>query len=153
MRPRLEAKQLSFLPNSNHATSYQLKAAPRQQEKKFMEGLQQAASMLGLPCIHVEYYCGNKFYVKCSHCGHLELATCNKRNNVQNSGHGDLIGIKWEIECKRDRNQRGDAFEPTDRQSATHEALRRHGVPVMVAHPGNLQEAVSFLQWLSKGKK
>lgn len=147
---RYTAKQLSFLPGTNTARSWKLKAPPRQDEKKFMEGLQQAAALLGLPSVHISYYCGNKFYVRCSHCGHMELATCHKRNNQENAGQPDLIGIAWGIETKRDKNLRGDPFEPDERQVRTHDALRRKGVPVLVAHPGNLQEAISFLQKLSK---
>ena len=118
-----------------------------------MRQFQDTAAFLGLPSVHIGYYCGNKFFVKCSHCGHLELATCHKRNNTENSGLPDLCGIAWGIETKRDRNQRGDGYEPTDRQTAAHEALRRQGVPVIVAHPGNLQEAITFLQKLSKERE
>ena len=62
MKRRLEAKQLSFLPGTNTATSYRLKAIPRQDEEKFMRQLQEAAALLGLPSVHISYYCGNKFY-------------------------------------------------------------------------------------------
>jgi hypothetical protein len=115
-----------------------------------MRSLKQAAALLGLPSVHISYYCGNRFYVRCTHCGHLELATCNKRNNQENAGLPDLCGIRWGIETKRDRNQAGDAFEPDDRQTAAHAALRRQGVPVMVCSPGNLKEAIGFLQQLSR---
>ncbi len=147
---RTESKQLELFPGTNTARSWKLKAPPRQQETAFMRQLQQAARLLGLPSVHISYYCGNKFYVRCSHCGHVELAECRKRNNQENAGLPDLCGIAWGIETKLDRNQRGDAFEPTARQTAAHDALRRQGVPVIVAHPGNLQEAISFLQKLSK---
>jgi hypothetical protein len=150
---RFTAKQLSFIPGTNHATSYRLKAPPRQAEAAFMRQLQEAARLLGLPSVHISYYCGNKFYVRCSHCGHVELATCRKTNNSENAGLPDLCGISWGIETKRDRNQRGDPFEPTDRQTAKHEELRRAGIHCMVAHPGNLTETISFLQRLSKERR
>ncbi len=150
---RARFEQLSFLPGTNEARSWKLKPAPKQEEEKLMRQIQDAARLLGLPSVHIGYYCGNKFFVKCSHCGHLELATCHKRNNTENAGLPDLCGIAWGIETKRDRNQRGEPFEPTDLQKATHEALRQQNVPVLVVSPGNLGEAVSFLQKLSRGRQ
>jgi hypothetical protein len=149
MKRRFTATQLSFLPGTNEARTWKLKAPPKQEEAVFMRQLQDAARLMGLPSIHLSYYCGNRFYKKCPHCGHVELVTCNKTNNGENAGHGDLIGIAWEIETKRDRNQAGDPFEPTDCQTATHEALRKAGIPVMVSHPGNLQATIQFLKNLS----
>jgi hypothetical protein len=147
---RFKIEQLSFLPGTSTARSWKLKPAPRQDEEKLMRQLKDAAALLGLPSVHISYYCGNKFYVRCSHCGNIELAECRKRNNQENAGLPDLCGISWGIETKRDRNQRGDPFEPSDMQTATHEWLRRAGVPVIVAHPGNLQETISFLQNISR---
>lgn len=150
MKRRPRAIQLELLPGTNEARRWKLKAPPRQEEAAFMRSLQQAARLLGLPSVHISYYCGNKFYVRCPNCGHVTLAECRKTNNQENAGLPDLCGIAWGIETKRDRNQRGDGYEPTARQTAAHESLRRQGVPVMVAHPGNLQEAITFLQEIAR---
>ncbi len=143
---RFRVKQMTMFPGTNTARSWKLRRPPQQAEAAFMRQIMDLARLLGLPCLHVSYYCGNKFYVKCSHCGHPELATCRKRNNTENAGLPDLCGIAWEIKTKRDRNQTGEPFEPSDRQTATHARLRAAGVPVLVVSPGNVQEAVDFLR-------
>jgi hypothetical protein len=152
MKP-LRVKQLSFLPGTNHVKSVVFKRPPLELENKFMKQLQAVAYQLGLPCLHIEYYCGNKFYVKCSKCGHRELATCHKRNNTENVGQPDLIGIAWTIETKRDRNKRGDAEKTTPIQDLVAKLLQEAGIPGMVANPAKMQEAVDFLQRLSKQKR
>lgn len=152
MKP-LDAKQISFLPGTNTVKSITFKKPPLELEKKFMKQLQDVAYKLGLPCLHIEYYCGNKFYVKCSKCGHPTLATCHKRNNTENVGQPDLIGIAWTIETKRDRNKRGDAEKTTPIQDLVMRLLKEAGIPGIVANPAKMQEAIDFLQKLAREKK
>ena len=130
-----------------------LKPEPAPLEKDFMRQVKDLAEKMGLPSVHIENYCGNKFYSTCSHCGHSDLVTCRKRNNTGNAGAPDLIGIQWAIELKRDRNQRGEAFEPSIRQKTQMEKLSGQGIPVMVASPGNVAEALHFLNELKGGGK
>jgi len=128
-----------------------LKPEPAPLEKDFMRQVKDLAEKMGLPSVHIENYCGNKFFVECPICGNKTLATCRKRNNTGNAGTPDLIGIEWAIELKRDRNQRGEAFEPSIRQKSQMEKLSGLGVPVMVASPGNINEAINFLKNIQKG--
>jgi hypothetical protein len=113
-------------------------------EKDFMQDIQRYASSLNLPSVHIENYCGNSFNVACPVCGNSTLATCRKTLNKALVGYPDILGLSWAIETKR------DGYEPTTLQVATHERLRRQGVPVMVCNPGNLPDAVRFLQKLAR---
>jgi hypothetical protein len=125
-----------------------------------MHQVKELAEKMGLPSVHIENYCGNKFSPKCSCggeavcsvCGKPVLAHCRKRNNTGSIGTPDLIGIAWAIEFKRDRNQRGEPFEPSIRQKTKMERLHNQGVPVMLLYPGNLTNAINFLKNIQKGK-
>jgi hypothetical protein len=153
MRRRFTAVQLELLPGTNTATSYRLKAPPKQDEEKLMRQLQEAAALLGLVTVHLQTFCNNHFYVTCPACKRPILAHCKAHPNAEYAGMPDILVVSAAVEVKRDRNQAGDPFEPTARQTAAHEALRRRGIPVMVVSPGNLQEAVQFLQRLSKERQ
>jgi len=141
-------------------------AAP---EKRIMEDLIRAAFALGLPCIHIQYFCGNKFYPVCtgSHerphaptpavcpvCHQRVLAHCRATNNKHLAGHYDIIGVAWAIETKHKVNK-GDQ-DPTkqlsDGQRFKSELYGATDVPSMVINEGNINEAVSFLTRLSKEK-
>lgn len=119
-------------------------------EKSFMQDVMDYALKIGLSNLHVDYYCGNKFFVECPCCGNKTLAECHKSNNKENSGLPDIIGIAWGIELKRDRNQRGDAYEPSLRQKTQMEKLHDHGIPVIVGNPGNMVEIEKFLKSIHK---
>ena len=121
------------------------KPEPGPAEADFMQELQRLAVNMDQPSIHIENYCGNSFYSVCSLCGHRDLVTCRHTINKHLAGYPDIIGISWGIETKR------DGFEPSPLQVEVHKRLSRQGVPVMIASPGNLLEAVRFLQKLAKG--
>lgn len=85
-----------------------------------MSDIIRAAFSLGLPCIHIEYYCGNKFYPTCSgspdhphekrraicpECGNEVLAVCQNVLNKNLKGHYDIIGIAWAVETKHKTNK------------------------------------------------
>ena len=110
-------------------------------EKVFMQQVKELAEKMGLPAVHIENYCGNAFNVECPCCGNKTLAHCRKTLNKESAGLPDLLGLAWGIELKRHAN-----YEPSPLQTATHEKLRRQGVPVMVATPENVSEAVNFLK-------
>ena len=146
----LRVKQLELLPGTNEARSWKLKPAPRQDEERFMRQLQAAAVLLGFATIHLPTYHKNSFWVTCGRCGARVLATCRKPINGEYAGFPDILFISAGIECKRDRNARGDPFEPSPLQTATHERLRRAGVPCLVVSPGNLSEAITFLKTIKR---
>jgi hypothetical protein len=124
-----------------------IKPEPGPLEKDFMRDVQRYAASLGLPSIHIEYFCGNKFFVECPCCGTKVLAHCRKSNNKENAGLPDLLFLKACIEVKR------DGFEPSPLQVSTHEALQRQGVLVITVSPGSVSEAMEFLKNISaKGK-
>jgi hypothetical protein len=134
------------------------KPAPGPLEVAFMNEVKELAEKLGLPALHIENYCGNKFFPKCSCggsavcsvCGKPVLAHCRKRNNTGNAGTPDLIGISWAVECKRDRNQRGDSFAPSIRQKTTMEKLHDQGIPVVVGNLARMNEVENFLKAISR---
>lgn len=149
-----QALQISLFPDIPRTAT---KPEPGPLEADFMNEVKELAEKMGLPSLHIENFCGNKFFPKCSCggsavcsvCGKPVLAHCRKRNNTGNAGTPDLIGIAWAVELKRDRNQRGEPCAPSIRQKTTMEKLHDHGVPVMLAHPGNLSEVISFLKTIS----
>jgi hypothetical protein len=118
-----------------------LKPEPGPLEADLMIEMKRYAASLGLPSIHVETYCGNAFNVECPVCGNKTLAHCRKTLNRAAAGLPDLLGIAWGVEVKRNAN-----YEPSPLQAATHAALRRAGVPVMVVNPDNINEAIDFLK-------
>lgn len=91
----------------------------KQHEKKFMKEVMEAAFALDLPCIHIEYFCGNKFYATCDSCSTKQnrvravcpschrpvVVTCHNRINKHLAGHHDILGIDWAIETKHKINK------------------------------------------------
>jgi hypothetical protein len=139
-----QAIQTSLFPNIARPV---LKPEPAPLERDFMLEVQHYATSLDLPSIHVGTYCGNAFNVECPCCGNKTLAHCRKTINRHLAGYPDLIGLAWGIETKR------QGFEPDPRQVAVHEKLRRAGIPVIVVNPGNVAEALHFLNELKGGGK
>lgn len=132
--------QTSLFPDLREPAT---KPEPGPLENDFMAEVKRYAASLGLPSIHIETYCGNAFNVECPVCGNKTLATCRKTLNKEAAGLPDLLGIAWGLELKRHAS-----YEPSPLQAARHAALRRAGVPVMVVHPGNINEAIDFLKSL-----
>jgi hypothetical protein len=147
---RYTAKQLSFLPGTNTARSWELKPAPRQEEAAFMRSLQDAARLLGIVTVHLQTFCNNHFYVTCPACKRPILAHCKAHTNAEYAGYPDLLIVRAGIECKVDRNQRGEPCEPSPVQLATHGRLRAANVPVAIISPGNVQEGIDFLRNLTR---
>jgi len=122
------------------------KPEPGPMEKDFMDEVRRLAGSMGLPSVHIEYFCNNKFFVECPCCGHKTLAHCRKSNNKENAGLPDLMGIRFGLEVKR------NGFEPSVLQTETIERLRKAGIPCLVVSPGNQSEAVKFLKTFSEIK-
>jgi len=113
-----------------------LKGKRRKEEKKLMDDIVSAAASLDLPSVHIEYYCGNKFYPTCSGkrkqphaparaicpvCKKPVLAVCTNRINRGLVGQFDILGVSWAIETKHKRNK--------GRQVATLSATKKLIVP------------------------
>jgi len=143
---------------------------PQQIENNFRKDIEHAAAAMDLPCIHIEYFCGNKFIPKCermvlpglgqsyhtcggtaicSKCGRPILAHCKKTNNNSLAGQPDIIGVAWAIETKCARNKKGEGFKPTPEQQATLSYYQKKNIPVLLVSTAQSDEAVQFLRQLS----
>lgn len=122
-------------------------------EDNFRKDIEHAASAMDLPCVHIEYYCGNKFWVKCQTCGKLNLAECHRAINKNLKGQPDIIGIAWTIETKCSRNKKGEAFKPSPEQLATIEYYKSKNIPTLVLSTQESDKAIEFLQELVKKRK
>ena len=136
-------------------------------EKKFMSGIIEVAHALDLPCVHIEYFCGNKFYPTCtgrgSHkhaparaicptCGRPVLAICVNRINKGLAGHYDILGIDWALETKHKTNK-GKQKAKGDRgqriKSSLYETTK---VPHLVVNEDDEEEIWQFLKGLHNKK-
>ena len=129
--------QTSFLrkPERNLVSLEEFKKTvsekPKQHEKKFMNDIMRIAASFDLPCIHIQYYCGNKFFPTCSGtktkphkptrafcpvCQKPILAVCTNRINRGLSGHYDILGISWAIETKHKVNKGKQKIKLADNQ-------------------------------------
>lgn len=125
-----------------------------------MNDIIRAAFSMGLPCIHIEYYCGNKFYPSCSGtkenphepanaicptCGEPVLAECTNVLNKNLKGHYDIIGIAWAIETKHKINKGAQDATLDPAQSIRRYLYDLKGVPNISANESNDKEVLAFL--------
>lgn len=130
-------------------------------EKKFMNTIIETASALDLPCIHVEYFCGNKFYPVCTGgkrkkhkptraicptCGREVLAVCVNRINKGLAGHFDILGIGWAIEIKHKVNKGPQEAKPDKSQVPKSALYQITEVPHLIVNESNEQEVFTFLR-------
>lgn len=112
-------------------------------EKDLMRVLMRTAWTLDFPCVHIENYCGKRYNHRCAKCGAVSLVTCHGRNNIDNVGHYDILGIAWAIETKTVENP---ALRLT--QKATAGVYERYGIPHIVLNEKNADSAISFFRGL-----
>jgi acetyltransferase-like isoleucine patch superfamily enzyme len=112
------------------------------------------ASSMGLPCIHIENFCGNRFNHVCSRCGKLDLVCCHKIINAQLAGHHDIIGIAWTIETKHKVNKiKKQDPKLSPQQSFKSLVYSVSDIPSVSVNEDNAADAFRFLQSLSKAGK
>lgn len=156
--------QTSLFPsNFVSMEEYKKGIKPTQHEKAFMNGIIKAARSMGLPCFHIEYYCGNKFYANCSctpnlpatckRCGRPILAHCHNRLNKHLAGHFDIVGLSWAIETKHKINKGKQTAKGTERQEKKKETYDDAQIPNIIINESDDKEALSFLQTLSERKE
>lgn len=136
-------------------------------EKKFMNTIIGTAYSLDLPCVHIEYFCGNKFYPTCTGgkykkhrpmravcpgCGQEVLAICVNRINKGLTGHFDILGIDWAIETKHKINKGPQIAKPSGSQIIKNALYEITAVPHMTVNESNEQEVFSFLRGIHNGK-
>lgn len=136
-------------------------------EDSFRKDIEHAAKAMDLPCIHIEYFCGNKFVPRCerkrlqslggdhntcggtavcNRCGQPILAHCRNTINRNLKGQMDIIGVAWGIETKQARNKKGEAFKPTPEQLEIARYYESKKVPVLVLSTAQSDEAIKFLR-------
>jgi len=136
-------------------------------EKKFMSGIIEVAHALDLPCVHIEYFCGNKFYPTCTGrfghkhaparaicpiCGEAVLAVCVNRINKGLAGHYDILGIDWAMETKHKINkgkQRAKGDKGQKIKSVLYETTK---VPHLVVNEDDDEKIWKFLKDLHNRK-
>ena len=115
-KPKKESNLVSI---EKYKEMCETKHKRKQHEKKYMADIMKLARSLNLPCIHIEHFCGNKFFPTCSGskkrphketklicpiCHRPVIATCVNRINKNLAGHFDILGISWAIETKHKKN-------------------------------------------------
>ena len=140
---------------------------PKQHEKKYMDTIIKTANSLDLPCFHIDYFCGNRFFPTCSGFGSFRhapakavcpicrkpvLATCVNRINKGLSGHYDIIGIDWAVECKHKTNKGKQIAKPSSRQAIKGLYYDIIGIPNIVVNEDNDLETFQFLKTIHNNK-
>jgi hypothetical protein len=160
----LFARELNFVPLSEYLDSVK----PVQHEKKFMRSIMDTAKKMNLPCIHVDYFCGNKFYATCDPCSQLAhkrnpgaprvqavcsrchkpvVVTCLNRLNKRLAGHYDILGIDWAIETKhKTTKKKNSPAKLSPRQQVKDIVYDLLDVPHIAVHEGNQDLLWNFLQ-------
>jgi len=130
-------------------------------EAKFMNTIIETAFALDLPCIHVDYFCGNKFYPTCTGnkdkkhkparavcptCGKEVLAICVNRINKGLAGHYDILGINWAIETKHKVNQGPQTAKPAGSQIFKSALYQVTEIPQLVVNEADEKVVFNFLR-------
>jgi hypothetical protein len=129
---------------------------PRKVERKLMDDIIRVAFSMGLPCIHIENFCGNTFVpmcdvhhrpMVCPVCQQVRTVTCRKILNKHLAGHFDIIGIAWTIETKRKTTKiKHQDPELDPRQEIKHILYKLTGVPAAVINEDTLDNLMPFLR-------
>lgn len=138
---------------------------PKQHEKKLMQDIMGAARSLDLPCIHIEYFCGNKFYpicqgtktlphkptrAVCPVCHKPVLAVCLNRINKGLAGHYDILGIRWAIETKHKINKGPQQARASLGQQIHGLIYDQFGVPNLTINETGTDQVLPFLKTLKE---
>lgn len=163
--------QTSLFPDQNMMSLEDYKknrTKPKQHEKKFMQDIMQIAKSLGLPCLHIEYFCGNKFYARCDECsrkrkkvveakcpccGKRVLAHCVNRINKILTHEYDIVGVGWGIETKHKINKGPQMARGTIGQQIRGLEYDMEGIPHLTINEDDAQLALEFLNTLRKAKR
>jgi len=136
-------------------------------EKKFMNTIIETAFALDLPCIHVDYFCGNKFYPTCTGnrfkkhkptraicptCGKDVLAICVNRINKGLAGHFDILGINWAIETKHKVNKGPQTAKPAGSQIFKSVLYQVTEIPQLVVNEADEKVVFDFLRKIHNNK-
>lgn len=136
-------------------------------EKKFMNTIIETAFALDLPCVHIDYFCGNKFFPTCTGqaghkhpprravcpvCGRDVLAVCVNRINRGLAGHYDILGIGWAIETKHKTNKGPQVAKPTGAQVPKSALYKITKVPHLTVNESNEEEVFRFLRYVHNSK-
>ncbi len=171
MNKRRKPNQVNMFPDSNMMSleEYKKRNGKRiQHEKILMKDMMRIAKSLDLPCIHIEYFCGNKFYAVCQTCskkspvyavcpccGKRVLAHCVNRINKHLSGQYDILGIEWGMETKHKINKgKQDAKRGKSmRQQIQGLVYDLDGVPHLTINEDDVQRGFEFLQTIRERHK
>lgn len=158
----------NLFPDQNMMSLEEFKktrSRPKQHEKKFMKDIMQIAKSMGLPCLHIEYFCGNKFYATCDVCskkqnqpvravcpccGKKVLAHCLNRINKSLTHEFDIVGIRWGIETKHKINKGAQKARGTIGQQIKGLEYDSAGIPHLIINEDDAQQAYNFLEALRK---
>lgn len=160
-------KELNLVPIEEYremATTGKKKTA---HERKFMNSTIKTAFALDLPCIHIEYFCGNKFYPTCSGtgsqkhksiraicptCGKDVLAICVNRINKGLAGHFDILGVEWAIETKHKINKGEQEAKPEGSQIFKNILYDVVEIPHIIANEADDLKVYQFLRKIHEKK-
>lgn len=134
---------------------------PSQPERSLMQRIQKRAADIGLPSVHIQNFCGNKFYPQCTGtslsphpperlicpiCKRPVLATCRAILNSHLAGQFDILGIAWAIETKhRTTKRKPQAPKPSPGQQNHALLYRLHGIPHIMANETDIIPTFHFL--------
>ena len=161
--------QVSMFPETNMVSLEDYKKSARkpvQHEKKFMNSVMQVARTLDLPCLHLDYFCGNKFYATCINCSNNShqvravcpvchkpvLVTCLNRINKHLAGHYDILGLEWAIETKHKINKGKQVAKNAPRQENKSFFYNQCSIPNITVNESDDQEIFDFLRKLHNKK-
>lgn len=170
-RNKKDSVQVSMFPQkeTNMVSLEEFKKSikkPTQYEKKFMNRVMEVAFSLDLPCIHIEYFCGNKFYATCDSCSTKAnrvravcpichrpvLVTCLNRINKHLAGHADILGVDWAIETKHKINKGKQVAKGNPRQQVKELLYDHCSIPNITVNEADDQEIFDFLRKLHNRK-
>ncbi len=166
-------EQISLFPRDKNMVSLEeykemvSNKKPKQHEKKFMNSIIQVANTMDLPAIHIEYFCGNKFYPTCSGSRYVKhaptraicptchkpvLAVCVNRINKGLSGNFDILGIEWAIETKHKINKGEQDAKLSPRQIVKKNLYDSTNIPNIAINESDNQLAFDFLRAIHNQK-
>ncbi len=125
-----------------------VKKKRRQVEDKFRNSIQDFLKLIKVPFVHINYYCGNKFYHRCPHCHKFSVVSCNKINNLANAGHFDILGIAWAIETKTFKRK----TVVQDNQKLRQQDYLNAGIPSLICHDRQTRTILDFIGKIYPGR-